>query len=324
MNTSAESFPREIDITDKRYDSTVGLYEDVAGVSARWQGKLTIMAGHYMLIYDRNRKKLIPFLASELKGETGFSGSEPATFKEDVGDFPEASFELGLKLVANRPSQESRIALLVNDHQFQTFQEHLPKGAALAQLKQRYYREHPGLPESLRQLAEPYGPQDALLEPNHSKRSKDTLPSRTFFFSENSLQNRFKDHRRPSLINLPGFRYVRSPAYGPAPRLLFQLSTRADPLCLVDEREGCACSGIMLELLLILAERGTRHVILFIPYVCKYPVRSSIEAMMSSSLTPFANVIAAWGDQPDESGKVRFLTTTSYALRGAAGPVRTN
>ena len=155
-----------------------------------------------------------------------------------------------------------------------------------------------------------------LLESNNAKRdSMNTLPSKTFYFSENVLRNRFAKRTKPLVEKRSGFRYT-SGLFSP-PELVYRPESSASEFCLLDDKDNCGCSGAMMEFLITLARKGTRNLILFIPDECRSPVHSSIDAAMSS-LVPFDNVIAVWAAPVTESGRVRFSSYTSY--RTAEGP----
>lgn len=307
--------PRPVLVQPHRYDSQERLLTELISSAMAWPGKTVTMAGHFMLMYREPSHVLAPLIGSAIADDPEASPQE-REYALVVGDFPELSFAMGLRLVAARRPEETRIALLVNDHQFQSFQRSHPAGGELQRIRRAYYETTPDLPAPLRQLAKGCGPLEDLLEPNHARREKtSSLPSRAFCFSEQVLQNRFSKHRKPWILQQPGFRYVSSEVYNVPPRVVYMLQDSVHNICLIDEKEGCGCSGVMLEFLLVLAEQGARHLVLFIPYECRDPVHASIEAMMAC-LRPFENVIAVWAEPTSPSGHVTFLSTTSYRIEG--------
>ena len=182
-----------------------------------------------------------------------------------------------------------------------------------AGLRAKYYHESPPLPPSLAARAD-RGPA-ALLVPNAdpAHKSDSPLPGNATCFSEAALRNRFERERKPFLRKLPGF--VERPALRhPGTQLFYNFPNTGRRVCLIDEPEGCGCSGVMLEFLLQLAERDLAdYLVAFIPSDCVVQVRNSLEAAFQSALPHgLRAVIGVWGEWPTDDGRVVFRKATVY------------
>jgi len=274
-------------------------------------GKTVVFAGHYMLVYRRTTNALVPLLGSIASADPAASDLE-REYAAYVGDFPEASFDLGLQFLCASPA-ERRIALLVNDHHFKNFQDGLPPSHVLVRLKREYFRSGSALPPVFKDLLErafPGGGFNDIFERNDVGRSAGgTLPSKTSFSSENVLRNRFEKLRKTWILTRPGFAWSGG-IYG-GMRLVYSPPRSGRSVCLLDNREGCGCSGAMIELLLQLWERGAKNLVLFIPEECRGPVAEALEATLRA-LAPFRTVIAVWSDGVGTDGKTLFMSGTQY------------
>lgn len=304
---------RDISTSQMVFPDREHLVESLRSALETCDGKTVLFAGHYMLIYRRETHRLAPLLRSVASHDPE-AGELEREYSEVIGDFPEASFEIALRLLLSRRDCDRRIALLVNDYQFKTFQPAIPSGDALARLKYEYYRSEDALPRPFSALLSRYAcAAEWVFERNNARRStENTLPSRTYFFSENVLRNRFGKVRRNWVLSQPGFRW-KGTIYG-GMKLVYTPSLSARPVCLVDNREGCGCSGAMIELLLQLWEHGAKNLILFIPDECRGPVAEALEATLRA-LVPFRMVIAVWSDGVGVNGEALFRNATRYDLR---------
>lgn len=285
--------------------------------STRLTGKLSIMAGHYMLIYRRSTKELVPLMPS-------ISLAEEATIEEKiqvkmVGDFPEASFELGLRVLEARGQEETKIALLVNDHQFLVFQPDLPSTAEVNVCRRHYFRSNESIPAPFAAIAAHYNISGDFIEDNDDRRtSGGTLPSQTIYFSETVLRNRLsKRKRRRWLLTREGCE--REQNLAGESRIIYRFPDGGRKVCLIDEQGACGCSGEIIEFLLALMKKGAKHVLLFVPEICREPVQASIEACMRS-FVDFHSVIAVWGGvdavtdlYSAELTPAKFLSLTMFA-----------
>jgi len=301
---------RQLLATQFEFTDREDLCATLIGLADSFVGKTAIFAGHYMVVYRHKENRLVPLLKSVVDSDPAASNLE-REYTALIGDFPEASFELALKLVASCPSAERRIVLLVNDHYFKVIQPGVPSGMALARLKYNYYRSN-SVPKALETILLRYPNIGPVFERNDAQRStENTLPSRTVFFSENVLRNRFERLRKPWILTQPGFRWSGG-IYG-GMRLVYSSPRSARQVCLLDNRDGCGCSGAMIELLLQLWESGTTNLVLFIPDECRGPVAEAIEATLQA-LVPFQTVVAVWSEGTGSNGEAVFKNATRYDL----------
>ena len=311
-NISARGAAHRFSRKPLKFENDEQLFDTLLNEVGAWQGKTLIFAGHHMLIYDRRAGCLVPVLGVGADGQTR-RNLEADLIRLRVGNYPEASFQLAVRLLHDVGVATTRIVLLVNDHDFpyRPQELHFPD-EVLAHLKREYFRQNNRLPHGLLGIATKYGFGEEILERNDARRSNATLPSKTFYFSENTLRNRFEKDTKAKLVGLPGIRvkgggqravkYVWEPEFAP------------QSFCLVDESEGCACSGAMMQLFYILQRQGAENLVLFIPHECADPVRASIEGTLSSGFLRFSNIVGVWGEAPDRNAVVRFLQADAFAV----------
>lgn len=306
---------RLVRATPIRFSNQPKLFGYLHDTLAAWSGKTTIMAGHYILFYRHATDQLVPLMNSNIDPDN----EDEQRYVADVGDFPEASFAIAVRLVASFCHVPIKLALLVNDRQLKLFQEELPDEKKLTRLRHDYYRQSDPLPDAFRQILCQYPTVVDPMERNDERRRPDsTLPSKTVFFSENVLKNRFERYGKTWSQKFPGFTWT-SGVIGP-PRLLFNTPFNGRPLCLLEESrlgDSCGCTGVMLEFLSALAQRGAKNILLFIPDECRLQVDESVKATMSV-LPSFENIIAVWADPMRRIGSARFTEATAYSVEPTA------
>lgn len=299
----AEGFP-EIVVETREIRGRDDLYRTISETARGWSGKTTIVAGHYMLVFRESTGELVPLLRSIAFSDPAATDHERQLVQE-VGEFPETTFEMALELLREDPAQR-RIALVVNDTHFRILQAEAPSGDELARLRRLYYAGGGQLPEPfLERLAGQ--PVAEVFERNDAVRPADhTLPPETLFFSEHILQKEF-GRRRSEFARYPGFIDSKSAVTGS--RLLYRPLFSGNEVCLINGEGSCDCSGATLELMFSLSARGARNVILFIPEECRSAVQVSLEATLRF-LPSLDNVIAVWSSSqgPDRGllGPVTF------------------
>jgi hypothetical protein len=302
---------KKLHVQESCFPDEASLFKDLSAFADARVGKLTIMAGHFMLVYRPKSNILVPLLMSSV-AEPDADDAEIERAKS-VGDFPQASLRLGARLVSQAPTRERKIALLVNDHQFQVFQQHkIPSGTELAKLKKFFYRSANALPPQLRAVLEELKLGEEAFERNDSERSNATLPSKTFCFSENSLRGNFEKNRSKKILEKPGFQQ-RGGGFGTR-QVVYRSEGSVKPVCLLDEQAGCSCNGAMTEFLLVLREKGAESLIVFVPDECRVQVDESIRATMEG-LDCFEGVFAVWGNEVSDGRATQFHDVTIYQAK---------
>ncbi|MFC1606844.1 hypothetical protein ACFL47_02645 [Candidatus Latescibacterota bacterium] len=172
-------------------DAHEQIIEDILQINPK---EVAIIGGHFMLYYESSTRQLVPMIWQDSKEHETIE-----TSKYYAGDFPVNSFESSCTLASalKAESIQSRLALLVNDHQFPAFsplaqREHI--GAQSRSLRQAFYRTHPKLTYSFLKIMDKYNLQEEafILRNDKSDRTKvDTVPKLTPFFSETMMRNRF-------------------------------------------------------------------------------------------------------------------------------------
>ncbi|MBV9470220.1 MAG: hypothetical protein JOZ57_13370 [Abitibacteriaceae bacterium] len=300
--------PREINTDTRSYDNRVALWRDLENVTAGWTEKTAILGGHYMLAYRQQSQELVPLLASLVREDAQATKFE-REMAYDIGDFPEATFEIALRLVAAGPRLTRSIVLVVNDTHFRRTQKQ-PRDKDLAALRRSYYYKGE-IPSPFVHLLAKYPGLDAeaVFERNDAHRVADSnLPSKTIFFPEYFLQKEFA-HWTDILKATGRFKSVGNRSCGL--RFVYEYHSGRHEV-LADSLEGCGCSGETIALLLNLWQKGVRNLILLIPEECRYSVDPSIEIAMGV-LCPFDNAIAVWGDTANGTGEARLNAATFYS-----------
>ena len=287
--TSTTPGPR---VSERSFPTNEALVSALSAEYGDTDSALAIMAGHYMLAYRASTDELVPLMPTVAYSEAGTA--EERRLVEEMGDFPELTFDIGLRLARSRPN--SRLAVLVNDHQFLAFQPSAPKGDRGAELRRRYFHDNPGLPAAFLAIAHSQSGEPVPTIANGADRTRgSTLPRDATLFSEHVLRRRFERKRLAVLKATPGFKWADSVYSGGMKRLTYRVPGTWTEHCLLDERDGCGCSGETIEFLLALADSGAEEALLFVPNECHLPVRAAIAATMASKLVDFRRVIAVWG-----------------------------
>jgi hypothetical protein len=134
-----------------------------------------VTAGHFMLVYDKEQKKLVPGIlsASSLKKQASFFGS-----------FPLYTWQLGCEVVntLKKTNKDSKISLLINDWQLVPVDPDREKSQP-NKYRSEFYSNFKKLPPSYEQEMKKY----------NLDFKKDILKNRNgdFYFKEISLRDRF-------------------------------------------------------------------------------------------------------------------------------------
>lgn len=231
-----------------------------------------------MLMYDDLADCLVPMIYQE--------ATNPKVDKlsrEMAGNFPLRSFKIGLQLVDGHHGKglNSKIALIVNDHIFQTpgwAMQGLHENNRAGNLRQKYYRNKYPLPKSYFKELRSIGlSSDVILGNNNPGRISGILPKNIRLFSEQALRNYFDQYRRIELRETDYFTEV--PQKGSKSKLIFNEKSGGQPICLT-ENGDCGCSGELIEFFIRLSKDGFNKIIFFVPDECKLAVDAGIKAFL--------------------------------------------
>lgn len=254
-------------VQKRRFASENDLLSFLGGLPFAPGEQVGIVAGHFMLMYDE-AERLVPMVHQDARNPKVKELSQKM-----AGDFPLRTFKLGVNLVKNYQIKEiaSKLALIVNDHVFQTdgwSLQNLKDKTRTGDLRREFYRGELACPSSFRkELADNgWNIKDILLTNTHTRRDDDgILPSDSFCFSETVLRRRFDRATRPELTKLETF--VEKQLPGGLKKLYFRPESKPTEFCLT-ENGDCGCGGEIVELLIQLGRRSLAGLILFIPSEC--------------------------------------------------------
>jgi len=230
--------------------------------------RLSILAGHFLLIYQHESRKLLPLIRGEF---SDMDTEEPLLIL--ARDFPEMTFTKGLDLLLSIGENKGRILLLVDDESVRFLQK-LPDEVKLSELRRAFFHQSLGPPLSLsREIAQRHLSPLDVLEPNSIRRASSILPSNSWLFSEHILRVRFRRKIRKKLSEMEGFRFREDPL---TTSLFFERTENTDSSCLVEGGGEETCSGTALALMDILRARAYRHFVWFLPSGCKESVTRAV------------------------------------------------
>jgi hypothetical protein len=238
------------------------------GRSHLLRGSVSILAGHFLLMYSHLQAELVPLMASEFRG-----GETQEPLLGLTRDFPEATFGKGLDLLLSLEEGRGKILLLVDDETVR-FMQRLPEGSRLSDLRRKYFHESPLAPLAYRnEIARRQLRVDEILEPNFARRASAALPTSTYLFSEHILRSRFRRKIRKKLSSISGFLLREDPLTA---SIVFERSGSLDASCVVDGDGGQNCSGAALALMDILRTRHYENFVWFLPAGCKEGVTRAV------------------------------------------------
>jgi len=239
------------------------------------------MAGHYMLMYDDDQDCLVPMVWQDT------DNPEVKNFSMRMaGDFPVRSLRYGLVLwkAYTEAGLDAEVALLVNDHQFQSksFQpkDHDKIKGRGGELRRQYYRDSDPIPLSFRQLLNDIDAEadDVIMRRDDPTRaSKEVLPRTTPFFSERVLRNRFDDKTEQLLID--DTRFEKRSFENRKSEFYYRPEIGNEDLCLTQDG-NCSCSGEVIQFTEELCKEDVTNVVFFSPSECIRPVNAGIQAAL--------------------------------------------
>lgn len=231
-------------------------------------GTVSILAGHFLLMYSHARAELVPLMQSEFPG-----GETEEPFLGLSRDFPEVTFGRGLDLLLSLGETRNRILLLVDDETVR-FMQKLPQGARLPELRRQYFHRSPLAPLAYRgEIERRCLRADDVLERNFVRRASSILPTNTYLFSEHILKSHFRRRIRKKLSSLNGFQLREDPL---TTSLIFERAGQFDSSCVIEGDGEQTCSGTALALMDLLRARHYEHFVWFLPASCKEGVTRAV------------------------------------------------
>ena len=266
-------------VQKRRFASENDLLTFLGGLPFASGEQVGIIAGHFMLMYDDEANGLVPMVYQDATNPKVKELSQKM-----AGDFPLRTFKLGVNLVKYYQSKEiaSKLALIVNDHIFQT------EGWSLQNLKDKnhagdlrhdFYRQKYPLPKSFFAELRSAGLEtDVIIDNNNAARTPtDILPKTTRLFSEQGLRNYFDQNTRLELRKSPMFTEVQQ--NGTKSKLMFGGDSVNHDVCLT-EGGDCGCSGELIEFFVRLSARSLKQLIFFVPYECRTAAAAGVKAFL--------------------------------------------
>jgi hypothetical protein len=241
--------------------------------------QLGIIAGHFMLMYDDQADRLAPMIYQEATNPRVLGLSQKM-----AGEFPLKTFKLGVQLAKDFRGKQiaSKLALIVNDHAFQTdgwSPQNLKDRRRAGQLRHEFYRQKYPLPRSFfAELGKAGFGTDIVLDNNNPNRTpSDILPKTIRLFSEQALRNYFDQHTRHELRKSPMFTEVQR--NGTKSKLMFVGDSGAQSVCLTEDG-ACGCSGELIEFFVRLSEKSLTALVFFVPDECRLAVEVGVKAFL--------------------------------------------
>jgi hypothetical protein len=275
-----------------RLEEGKDLLSILCSLARSWDFPVTIIAGHYFLLYDAWQSRLVAVLSSA--ADSAFFHQAEKDLIAKVGDFPVLSLRTGIRVLKMFPGRGWRIAIAVDDHQFQRVQYDAPEGVHAGEIRRAYYQQQGRLPGELEEiiLAEGLKVEHVVVDNSDQHRDQNSvLPRKTLFFSEATHRNRFTDKRREWLLKQPGFSGATT--FFEDGLLYFRPLGTAERLCLIGSDGRAYCSGAMMEFLFDLDSRDFEAVLMFIPGDCKDDVDLAVEAFICLQIGG-REILAVW------------------------------
>lgn len=233
--------------------------------------EMIILGGHFLLLYDDIDNKLAPSIWQEQKHQHLVQ-----TSKILAGEFPISSFEFALDLVCAR-SKLTQIALLVNDHYYQTNYFNRLAGGKLFEhskfLRHDYYHKAQIPLLYFKLIVERNIEQENIFIKNTLTGSSNYHP---YLFSETSLRKKFDKKLKKELAQFNSFSLEMSNSKTE----LFFHSDNKNSFCFTDNG-SCGCSGEVFQFICELSSLKTESIVLLVPQECYESVCMGIEAVIS-------------------------------------------
>ena len=221
-----------------------------------------IMAGHFMLFYDKLSDHLAPGVFEDIEDPT-----LKAQIKERVGIFPTYSWRLGIELAEHhivKNNNSANLLLLVNDWQY------VPSEKTTYDYRAEFYNRFKQLPTSYL----------AHLNSSSIVTTKNITPSRrhTLCFHETWLKNRFQNEAS-RLVKQGKLEKKYIPEQPEMSEISFTDSSGTALPLVSCGMTGCA--GEITEMISEAYRAGARLLILLAPNECHVPISKGVEIALS-------------------------------------------
>lgn len=221
-----------------------------------------IMAGHFMLFYDKQSDRLAPGIFEDIQNPTLKS-----QVKQRVGIFPTYSWKLAIELAEHHivtNNKNAKLLLLINDWQY------VPSDKSACDYRTEFYNSFKELPGSYL----------AHLNSSSIVTTQNITCSRrhTLCFPETWLKNRFQNEA--SRLVKQGKLSKRYIPEQPDMSEISFIDASGTSLPLVScGMTGCA--GEITEMISEAYRAGARNLILLAPNECHAPIRKGVEIALS-------------------------------------------
>lgn len=252
---------------------------------------LVILGGHYLLLYNDIDSCLEPAILEENRHIHLKQTSQIL-----AGNFPLRSFELSAK-IKKRRSEVSKVALLVNDHYFQSSSFNLLSEDRLNGNWGSYRAEYFAnsvIPDAYLQSLAKYNLDVAttILQNQGAKNSTNYHPH---IFSETYLRKKFDKKLKSELSYLDNFYLQNSKNDGS--ELIYKGGI--DNLTCITQNGSCGCSGEVMQFITEVFNLSFTNITMLVPQECYQSVCTGVEAyidyLKSLGKTEESNLIVATG-----------------------------
>lgn len=221
-----------------------------------------IMAGHFMLFYDKQSNRLVPGIYEDVQDPTLKS-----QIKERVGIFPTYTWKLSVQLAEHyiiKNNKNANLLLLINDWQY------VPSDGLANEYRTEFYKHFNMLPDSyLAQINS-----SSVVTTRNITRSR----RHPLCFPETWLKNRFQNEAL-RLVKQGKLEKRYIPGRPHMSEITFS-DTSGSSLPLV----SCgmtSCAGEITEMISEAYRAGARLLILLAPNECHAPIRKGVEIALS-------------------------------------------
>ncbi|MFP3862228.1 LPD16 domain-containing protein [Pseudomonas capeferrum] len=248
-----------------------------------------IMAGHFMLFYDKQSDRLIPGVFEDIEDPT-----LKTQIKERVGIFPTYSWMLAIELAEHHivnNNKSANLLLLINDWQY------VPSDELTYDYRAEFYNRFKELPASYL----------AHLNSSSIVTTKNITSSRrhTLCFPETWLKNRFQNEAS-RLVKQGKLKKRYIPEQPEMSEISFTDASGTSLPLVSCGMTGCA--GEITEMISEAYRAGARLLILLAPNECHAPIRKGVEIALSLYDFDPVSVLVA-----DLGGSGEFTTEEIYS-----------
>lgn len=221
-----------------------------------------IMAGHFMLFFDPQGKRLEPGIFEDIQ-----SPMLKEEVKSRVGIFPTYTWKLAVQLAEHASinnKKSAKLILLINDWQY------VPDNKQDTDYRAQFYERFTSLPDSYLSLLAP----SSTVSPSNLCESR----RHSICFPETWLKNRFQNEAA-RLVKQAKLEKRYLPNRPAMSEISFTDASGSTIPLVSCGMTGCA--GEITELISEAYKAGARLLILFAPSECHAPIRKGIEIALS-------------------------------------------